>query len=261
MLRAMPRTPRPSPTPALASAAAPTGRAAALAGRGLAAAGREAAGREAAGTGREAAAARREAAAAGPRARLGNDERRAQLVALGLDAFAARSYDEVSVDDIARAAGVSKGLLYHYFPTKRDFYRAAIGDVAKRLLEETTAPESLPPAERLRHGLERYLAFAERHGLEYAALLKGGVGSDLDVGRIIDDTRSAIVERALRGVPGAEPTPLLRTAIRGWVGFVEATSLEWAERRDVETEALLRLWTELLWLVLGRVGAAPASGA
>ncbi|HEU4533730.1 MAG TPA: TetR/AcrR family transcriptional regulator [Polyangiaceae bacterium] len=206
-------------------------------------------------------AARRPKAAAAPRARLGTDERRAQLLGLGLDAFAARSYDEVSVDDIARAAGVSKGLLYHYFPTKRDFYRAAIGDVARRLLDETAPPEALPPAERLRLGLERYLAFAERHGLEYAALLRGGVGSDPDVGRVIEETRAAIVDRTLRGVRSGEPTPLLRTSVRGWVGFVEATSLEWAERRDVEPEALLQLWTELLFGLLMRLGVSPGEAA
>jgi AcrR family transcriptional regulator len=185
---------------------------------------------------------------------MGNDERRAQLLALGLDAFAARSYDEVSVDDIARAAGVSKGLLYHYFSTKRDFYRAAIGDVARRLLAETAQPDSVPPAERLRFGLERYFAFVERHGLEYAALLKGGVGSDPDVGRVIESTRQAIVERTVRGAGGLEATPLARTAVRGWVGFVEATSLEWAERRDVAPGALLQLWTDALLDLLRRLG-------
>lgn len=196
-----------------------------------------------------------------PRARLGTDERRAQLLGLGLDAFAARSYDEVSVDDIAQAAGVSKGLLYHYFPTKRDFYRAAIGDVARRLLDETAASDALPPAERLRLGLERYLAFAERHGLEYAALLRGGIGSDPDVNRVIEDTRAAFVERTLRGVQTGEPTPLLRMSVRGWVGFVEATSLEWAERRDVAPAELLRLWAELLLSLLFRLGVSPAEAA
>jgi AcrR family transcriptional regulator len=205
---------------------------------------------------------RPKAEAAPTRARLGTDERRAQLLALGLDAFSARSYDEVSIDDIAQAAGVSKGLLYHYFPTKRDFYCAAIGGVAKRLLEETELPDSLPPVERLWLGLERYFAFVERHGLEYAALVKGGVGSDPDIGRIIEETRAALVERTLRGVSASEPTPLLRMAVRGWVGFVEATSLEWAERRDLAPDALMRLWADLFVGLLAQLGVttAPVAG-
>ncbi|HEU4412196.1 MAG TPA: TetR/AcrR family transcriptional regulator [Polyangiaceae bacterium] len=206
-------------------------------------------------------AARRPKAGPSPRVRLGTDERRAQLLMLGIEAFAARSYDEVSIDEIARAAGVSKGLLYHYFPTKRDFYRAAIEVVARRLLEETDLPDSVPPVERLQIGLERYLAFAERHGREFAALLRGGIGSDPDVGRIIEATRAAFVERTLERLPRAEPTPLLRTAVRGWVGFVEATSLEWAERRDVAPEALLQLWVGVLSDSLRRLDAAPSRGA
>src|SRR4051812_45882941 len=72
-----------------------------------------------------------------PRARLDVDERRAQLLSLGLERFSERSYDEVSIDDLARAAGISKGLLYHYFPTKRDFYIAALAQAAEQLLAAT----------------------------------------------------------------------------------------------------------------------------
>ena len=61
-----------------------------------------------------------------PRARLEVDERRAQLMKLGIELFAARAYDEVSIDELSRMAGISKGLLYHYFPTKRDFYVATV---------------------------------------------------------------------------------------------------------------------------------------
>src|SRR5580765_6635428 len=80
---------------------------------------------------------RRAPPAAAPRARLEVDERRAQLVALGVELFAARSYDEVSIDELARAAGISKGLLYHYFPTKRDFYVATVEEGATQLLART----------------------------------------------------------------------------------------------------------------------------
>src|SRR5277367_5761931 len=99
--------------------------------------------------------------AAPPRARLDVDERRAQLLALGLAMFSERSYDEVAVDDLARAAGVSKGLLYHYFPTKRDLYVAAIGEAARHLLAETTRDRDGAPEERLRRGLATYLDFVE----------------------------------------------------------------------------------------------------
>src|ERR1700679_1621760 len=94
-----------------------------------------------------------------PRARLEVDARRAQLLRLGIDLFAARAYDEVSIDELARAAGGSKGLLYHYFPTKRDFYIATVQEASKQLLELTETPETMAPLDRLRASLDAYLDY------------------------------------------------------------------------------------------------------
>jgi AcrR family transcriptional regulator len=116
-----------------------------------------------------------------PRARLLVDERRAQLLALGLQLFGERSYDEVSIDELAREAQISKGLLYHYFPTKRDLYTAALRHAAQQLLDETMPPPELLPEERARRGLETYLAFVERHGPAYVALMRGGLGADREI--------------------------------------------------------------------------------
>ncbi len=110
------------------------------------------------------------------RVRLDVDERRAQLVELGLSEFAALAYDAVSIDLIAERAGISKGLLYHYFPTKRAFYVACIREAASRLLARvkeantsllasTTAPT---PLDELRAGLEAYLAYVRGHGPAFA---------------------------------------------------------------------------------------------
>src|SRR5512144_2015136 len=72
------------------------------------------------------------------RIRLDNDERRAQLLSLARKAFSDRSYDDVSIDDLAREAKISKGLLYHYFPTKRDLYVAGLREIADELVERCT---------------------------------------------------------------------------------------------------------------------------
>ncbi|CAN5917892.1 hypothetical protein BH11MYX3_BH11MYX3_28310 [soil metagenome] len=58
--------------------------------------------------------------------RLDNEQRRAELLAMGVAAFAKRHYDEVSIDDLAAKAKISKGLFYYYFPTKRDLYIAGL---------------------------------------------------------------------------------------------------------------------------------------
>jgi AcrR family transcriptional regulator len=188
----------------------------------------------------------KDGAAKAPRSRLEVDERRAQLVRLGIDLFAARTYDEVSIDELAKAAGVSKGLLYHYFPTKRDFYVATVNDASRQLLELTDTSAEMPPFERLRAGLDAYLDYVDAHAPAYAALMRGGIGSDPEVARIIDETRAKMCDRLLRELPEVVPTPLIRTAIRGWLGFCEATSLEWIDRRAVRRAQIRDLMFEVL---------------
>jgi AcrR family transcriptional regulator len=181
------------------------------------------------------------------RERLETDERRDQLVRLGVDLFSARTYDDVSIDELARAAGISKGLLYHYFPTKRDFYVATVREGSRQLLERTATPDSMPPIDRLRGGLDAYLDYVEAHGPAYAALLRGGIGSDPEVARIVDETRDAVCERVMHGVPvDAAQGPLFRVMLRAWVGFVETASLDWVEKRSVTRDALRDLMTNVL---------------
>ena len=180
------------------------------------------------------------------RTRLELEERRAQLVALGLDLFGARPYDEVSIDDVARAAGISKGLLYHYFPTKRHFYLAGVRESARRLLAVTLADRAGAAPERLRAGLDAYLGYVDRQGPAYLALLRGGVGSDAEVAAVVEETRAAFARSLLENLPELVSTPLVRTTIRGWIGFVEAASLDWVEHHDIERRRLTDLLVELL---------------
>src|SRR3954453_11641873 len=97
--------------------------------------------------------------AASRRARLSTDARRDQLVAVGVDIFSERPYDEVSIDGIAAAAGISKGLLYHYFPSKRDFYVAVVRHGAAQLEAATVIAEAASPEEGFVAGLDRYLDY------------------------------------------------------------------------------------------------------
>ncbi|EYF07189.1 TetR/AcrR family transcriptional regulator [Chondromyces apiculatus] len=208
---------------------------------------------------------RKNASARGTRVRLELDERRAQLVALGLAAFYERSYDEVSVDDVARAASVSKGLLYHYFPTKRDFYAACLSEAARQLLEQTVrVGEDVPPLERVRHGVEAYLDYVARHARAYTTLFRGSIGSDPDVAAIIEQTRVTFLEHLLQGVDDSPFAPVLgnaaalRLALRGWIGLAEATSLDWVERRELPLAALRDFLLEMLLATLRASGALSA---
>ena len=196
------------------------------------------------------------------RSRLTVDERREQLVRLGVDIFSARPYDEVSIDGIAAAAGISKGLLYHYFPSKRDFYVAVVRHGAAQLEAATMIEAPATPEEGLVAGLESYLDYVEEHASGFAAVLGAGVGNDPTVRGIVEDVRRAMADRILdnlarRVEPPVEPTPAVRIAVRGWVGFAEAASLDWLEHREVPRDELRDLLASTLEAaVRAAVGAA-----
>jgi AcrR family transcriptional regulator len=166
-----------------------------------------------------------------PRVRLDLEERRMQLIALGLEHFGARAYDDVSIDDVAAAAGISKGLLYHYFPTKRAFYAATIRAAAALVVACTETDAAMPPLERLHAGIDAYLGYVRDHAKAYATLLRSGVGVDPEIARIVDETRATFIARLTEGFdPLLLPrSPTVMLALRGWIGFAEAVSLGWTE--------------------------------
>ncbi|GAB4200783.1 MAG: hypothetical protein OHK0013_12130 [Sandaracinaceae bacterium] len=184
------------------------------------------------------------------RKRLDLDERRGQLLALGRRMFVERAYDEISIDDIAEAAGISKGLLYHYFGSKRDFYVAIVRESAARLVEATAIRTDLPPAERARAGIEAYLDFAQDHSNAFVALLRGGIGHDAEVQEIIDRTRETILQRMLTNMGLVEPRPVFHLAMRSYVGLVEAATIDWLERKEVDRDTLMRFLLELIYATL-----------
>jgi AcrR family transcriptional regulator len=177
---------------------------------------------------------RRPAAVREPRIRLDVEERRSQLVELGLQHFGERAYDDVSIDAIAEAAGISKGLLYHYFPTKRAYYAATVREAASRLVASTDIDDGADPLASLEAGLDAYLGYVKAHAKAYATLMRSGVGVDPEIARIVDETRAMFVDRLIAGFAGSQvsgflDTPIVRLALRGWVGFAEAASLGWVE--------------------------------
>lgn len=190
----------------------------------------------------------------GARTRLDTDRRRAQLLEVGLREFGGRPYDEVSIDDIARAAGVSRGLVYHYFPDKRRIYLAVLRWVAEQMMAANVSDPGKPPLERLYDGLRAHLAFAEEHAAGYIALMGGGNGNDEEVRALCEEFRWRGLEEIMRSLQIEEPSPALRIALRGWVGFQEGALIEWLKRRDLEREELLDLLARALGAALTLAG-------
>jgi AcrR family transcriptional regulator len=195
-----------------------------------------------------------------PRTRLDLDQRRRQLVEIGLELFSERAYDEIAIDDIAAQAGISKGLLYHYFPSKRDFYVAIIEEAGRELRKRTEPDPALSPPERLTASIDAYLAHVEQYPRGHATLLRGGIGSDPEVRAIVDDHRRVNAQRIFDAIAeaGGELTPAVRLAVRGWIGFVEAVTLEWVERREVSRDEVHTLLVQTLGWAIG--SAAGTTG-
>jgi AcrR family transcriptional regulator len=188
------------------------------------------------------------------RIRLDNDERRAQLLQLARKAFSDRSYDEVSIDDLAREAKISKGLLYHYFPTKRDLYVAGLREIADELVKRCTdVPNDLPPIERVKAGLDAYIDHIWTHSRAFVSLMRGGIGSDPEVAQVVESTRKRLFDSFLDDTAFA---PLLvkdlrfQTAVRGWIGFVEGASLDWCANPQLDRIALRDLLSQVLFAIL-----------
>jgi AcrR family transcriptional regulator len=188
------------------------------------------------------------------RIRLDNDQRRAQLLELAKRAFSDRAYDDVSIDDLARDANISKGLLYHYFPTKRDLYIAGLREIADALVEAITRiPDSLAPIDRMRTAVDAYLEHITRHSRAFVALMRGGIGSDPEVAAVIESVRTRLFDRFLLGSPSGRllsGDARFEIAVRGWIGFVEAASIDWCANPRLTRVELRELMTEVLFEIL-----------
>lgn len=203
--------------------------------------------------------------------RLSTGARREQLLASGARLLSERPYDEVSIEQIAAAAGVSKGLLYHYFPTKKDFILAAITRGQRELAELTDPDLSLPPLERLGASLDRFLDFVEKHEVAYTAIFRNRGGDDPEIQAALNAGRQQRMDSVIESLASWEAAPVaierspaLETAVQGWFFFVEGAVLRWLERNDLKRAEL----RELLELTLigtleaaATVAAHPAGGA
>ncbi|MEU7636220.1 MULTISPECIES: TetR/AcrR family transcriptional regulator [unclassified Streptomyces] len=168
--------------------------------------------------------------------------RRAELIATGKKLFADTSYDALSMDDIARQAGVAKGLIYYYFTNKRGYYLAIIEDAVAELVERAGSTHDLPPVERVRRTVDGYLRYAQHHQAAYRTIVTGGVGFDAEVLAIRARVRSRLLGTIARGAWDREEIPpLARTALTGWLSSVEGVTLDWIEEQELPRETVASL--------------------
>jgi AcrR family transcriptional regulator len=186
--------------------------------------------------------------------RLQAEDRRRQLLERGAELFARYSYDELSMRTIAREAGISKPLLYHYFPSKREFFQATLGQAAEELRTRTEPDPSLPPLDQLRGSLEAFLELIAENDLAYRKVMQS-VSSVPEVRELVDDVRTRTAARILEGLYADDTPPKARAAVHGWLWFMDGACLDWIEHRDLSRGELRDL---LLGTLLGALAAADA---
>jgi AcrR family transcriptional regulator len=188
------------------------------------------------------------------RRRLEPDARRGQILACAVRLFGERPYPEVSATDIAREAGVARGLINHYFGTKKDLYLECIRVM---VTVPEVAVERLPDGDlrtRVDASVSWFLDVVSRHSTSWlAAVSAGGVGRDADIDRVLTEAEEVAADSVLIAVGLAdvdEHREELRGMIRAYGGLAKATAREWLERGALtRAQVHLLLATTLLAIV------------
>jgi AcrR family transcriptional regulator len=143
--------------------------------------------------------------------------------------------------DVARAADVSKPLVFRYFGDKRSLFLAALAGVVEQLRVAAVADADLPASERFRGALHRYLDVIERYPHALSSFDNGEVGRDPEVRALVDGVNEQLTERIVGRLGLDDPPARLRQAVRTWLVFVRTSTVEWLERDEARRDELVAL--------------------
>lgn len=152
------------------------------------------------------------------------EERRRQLIGIGLRMLADRPIQELSVDAVAAEAGISRGLLFHYFATKADFYDAVLGAAVRRTLRNTAPDDDVEADTALWQVVERFYRQIDRRRESYLALVFGNGALPLGGARV-ESVRAAFADRVMSILDAPEPA---RPVVHGWFAYLEDRALQWS---------------------------------
>ena len=199
--------------------------------------------------------------------RLTSDERREHLLQVGMEVLGRRGTAEVSIEEIARAAGVSNGLLYHYFPTKSDFLLAVLKRSQQELDTRLARDRELSALAQFERNLDNLLRFVDEHAAGYLAAVEAR-GVEPRVQALVEERRRHRVEELVALAAAlhdesrdAMRTPLLTTAIEGWLALSQAVIVRWLRDRELERDAVHALLRRALLDTFDAVLAQRATDA
>ena len=185
-----------------------------------------------------------------PRVRMSPTSRREQLLDLGVRLLSSRSLDELSIEMLAEEAGISRGLLYHYFGNKHDFHEAVVRRAADDLIAQTAPPLRGEPLERLHTSMAAYLDYVVANYEGYLSLVKGAAGGNDSIREIHEQARGVLTDRLFEEDSEGlilPDTPAMRLVVHGWSAFAEDVALSWArDPGDVSRDDVIELLTSSL---------------
>ena len=161
------------------------------------------------------------------------EQRRAQILRVAAQLFSERNYDAVSTAEVAREAGVARGLVNHYFRTKRELYVAVVRSMLEVPDDLFPAPADADQSERnavLSDAVDRWLRTVKANrGTWLACIGVKGFGRDPELEAVLEDARRRIIDQliALAWGPPSEATPEVRALMRGYEGFAQAITADW----------------------------------
>lgn len=177
-------------------------------------------------------------------ARRSREERVALILEVSQRLFATHPYDALPIEDIATAAGVSKGLLYHYFGSKRELYVATVRTVLEQMLQFT----ALHPD--LHSSLAETLSFFERYPGLAKMVLQAGIGSDAEVESLLFAHREYQLTHICEGLGLSGGQPLALLGLRGWLSLLEEVCMQWVLQPEVTRDQVVRLLEQSLHAIL-----------
>ena len=191
--------------------------------------------------------------------RLDPGQRREQILDTADALFAQRAYDEVSIEDIARAAGVTRGLVHHYFGGRKEVYIALVERIGAVREDQLTPPVGRSARARVADDVSRWLDWTDANRTIWLATL--GRGEDLadpDIRAVVVDlVRRAVTLVATRHADIAQNTPRLHYALECWTGLNRAATRRWLTG-DATRDATHELLASTLEHILRTFGTPPA---
>jgi len=170
------------------------------------------------------------------RVRMSPESRREQLLDLGTRLLATRTLDEISIELLAEEAGISRGLLYHYFHNLQEFHVAVVRRAVEDIYAITAPRDIADPLEQLAASLGAYVDYVSEKYTGYVSLIRAAAGGNEELRAVYQDARAALTGRIFE-IAGSEQLAALgvvdsaatRLLVDGWAAMVENTAVAWVE--------------------------------